>query len=125
MPLPKRSSRCAFESLLPLLTGTWTLHILWVLRNHAPIRFGALKRSIPGISAKVLTERLRLLESAELIYRDYQPTIPPQVTYGLTERAQDLIGVLDQLEVIAQRWYAEEEAKSALPTTQEPSQSLK
>jgi DNA-binding HxlR family transcriptional regulator len=47
------------------------------------------------------------------VYRDYQPTIPPQVTYSLTERAKDLIEVLDRLEVIAQKWYEEEEAELA------------
>ncbi|MDJ0797865.1 MAG: helix-turn-helix domain-containing protein [Calothrix sp. MO_167.B12] len=110
MPLPKRSSRCAFESLLTLLTGTWTLYIIWVLVNNGATRFGELKRKVEGISARVLTDRLRLLEDANLVYRDYQPTIPPQVTYSLTERAMDLIEVFDKLEVVAQKWYAEEES---------------
>ena len=109
MPLPKQSPRCAFESLLSLLTGTWTLHIIWVLVNNGSTRFGDLKRKVEGISARVLTDRLRLLEEANLVYRDYQPTILPQVTYSLTERAQDLIEVFDKLEVIAQKWYSEEE----------------
>jgi DNA-binding HxlR family transcriptional regulator len=113
MPLPKRSPRCAFESLLTLLTGAWTLYILWVLRNNGPTRFGELRRKVQGVSARILTDRLRLLEEAQLVYRDYQPTIPPQVTYSLTERAKDLIEVLDRLEVIAQKWYEEEEAELA------------
>ena len=50
-----------------------------------------------------------MLEEAGVIYRTYKPMIPPQVTYGLTERAQDLIVVLDQLDTIAQRWYAQEQ----------------
>lgn len=49
-----------------------------------------------------------MLEEAEVIYRQYKPMIPPQVTYGLTERAQDLIVVLDQLNAIAQRWYEQD-----------------
>ena len=97
------------ESLLNLLAGPWTFYILWILRSNGPTRFGALKHHIQGISSKVLTERLRMLEEADVIYRIYKPMIPPQVTYGLTERAEDLIGVLDQLSAIAQSWYEQEQ----------------
>lgn len=109
MSLPQRSSRCAFESLLTLLSGTWTLQILWVLRNCGPIRFGELKREIPGISAKVLTDRLRMLEQTGLADREYKPTIPPQVSYRLTTRAMELNEIFDRLELIAQKWYSEED----------------
>ena len=109
MSLPERSSRCAFESLLTLLTGTWTLQILWVLRNRGSIRFGELKRAIPGISAKVLTDRLRMLEQTGLVDREYKPTIPPQVSYSPTKRAMELNEVFDRLEVIAEKWYSEED----------------
>lgn len=111
MSLPQRSSRCAFESLLTLLSGTWTLQILWVLRNSSPIRFGELKRKISGISAKVLTDRLRMLEEAELVDREYKPTIPPQVSYRLTTRAMELNEIFDRLEIVAQKWYSEEDIK--------------
>jgi len=52
----------------------------------------------------MLTQRLRMLEEAGLIFRDYRPTIPPEVTYGLTDRGDELGIVLDELEVIARRW---------------------
>lgn len=109
MSLPQRSSRCAFESLLTLLSGTWTLQILWVLRSCESIRFGELKREISGISAKVLTDRLRMLEEAGLVNREYKPTIPPQVSYRITARAMELNEIFDRLEVIAQKWYFEED----------------
>lgn len=97
---------CPLAPLLSLLTGPWTLHIIWVLSTHGPTRFGALKRQLDGISSKVLTERLRTLEEASVIYRSYKPTIPPEVTYGLTDRGEDLHVVLDQLSTIARKWYA-------------------
>lgn len=78
------------------------------LRNNGPTRFGALKREIQGISSKVLTERLRMLEETEIIYREYKPSIPPEVTYGLTERGKDSIVVLDRLAAIAYKWYEQE-----------------
>ncbi|MBD2533262.1 helix-turn-helix transcriptional regulator [Nostoc flagelliforme FACHB-838] len=102
----KESVSCPMGTLLNVLGGTWTFYILWILRNNGPTRFSALKRQIEGISSKVLTEKLRMLEEAEIIYRTYEPTIPPQVTYGLTEKSQDLIVVLDQLAQIAHKWYA-------------------
>lgn len=109
MSLPNKSTSCPVTALTNLLIGPWTLYILWILRSKGPTRFGALKRQLEGISSKVLTEKLRMLEEAEVIYRLYEPTIPPQVTYGLTERAQDLIVVLDQLEAVAHKWYAKEQ----------------
>ncbi len=108
--LPESTIGCPMDSLLRLLMGPWTTYLLWVLRCHGPLRFGALKRKVPGISSKVLTERLRMLERAGVIYRDHKPTIPPQVSYGLTARGEDLGGVLNALDEIAQRWRSEEEA---------------
>jgi len=98
------------DSLLRLLMGPWTTYILWVLRSNGPTRFGELKRRVAGVSAKVLTERLRMLEEAGVIHRHFEPTIPPQVTYSLTERGQELRNVLDQLNQVACRWKAQDEA---------------
>ena len=80
------------------------MYILWTLRCDGPLRFGVLKRRLTGISSRVLTERLRLLENEELIYRQHNPTIPPEVTYGLTETGKELGEALDALEAIALRW---------------------
>jgi DNA-binding HxlR family transcriptional regulator len=91
-----------------LLSGPWTLYLLWVLATEGDARFGALKRRIAGISTKVLTERLRMLEQEGILFRHYEPTVPPQVTYGLTERGKELVTVLDQLNVLARRWYLDE-----------------
>jgi DNA-binding HxlR family transcriptional regulator len=85
------------------------MYILWVLANSGPTRFGALKRRIEGISTKMLTERLRMLEQEGILYRHYEPTVPPQVTYGLTERAKELMTILNQLDDLAQRWYGQEQ----------------
>ncbi|HEY7689033.1 MAG TPA: helix-turn-helix domain-containing protein [Dongiaceae bacterium] len=112
MVMPKSPVGCPLDSLLRLLMGPWTTYILWVLTSNGPTRFGELKRRVPGISAKVLTERLRMLQEAEVIYRDFQPTIPPQVTYSLTERGKELHGVLESLSGIAQRWKAADAARA-------------
>lgn len=112
MAMPKSPVGCPLDSLLRLLMGPWTTYILWVLTSNGPTRFGELKRRVPGISAKVLTERLRMLQDAEVIYRDFQPTIPPQVTYSLTARGKELHGVLESLSEIARRWKAMDAARA-------------
>jgi DNA-binding HxlR family transcriptional regulator len=82
------------------------MYILCVLNTHdGAMRFGDLRRQVVGISPKVLTERLRKLESIGVISRDYQPTIPPQVSYTLTERGKELREPLARLCDLAWRWY--------------------
>ena len=93
--------------MLEILTRPWTLHILWALSHNGPMRFGVLRKSVEGVSARVLTERLRMLESAGFIFRHYEQTIPPAVTYGITDRMQDIQKVLAQLEGLARKWNME------------------
>lgn len=95
---------CPMAGMLETLTRPWTLHILWTLSNNGPTRFGVLRRSVEGISSRVLTERLRALEEKGFIYREYKPTIPPEVTYGITDRMKDIQKVLGGLDKLAQKW---------------------
>jgi len=90
-------SPCAISGLLEVLTRPWTMHILW-----------ALSMNVAGISSRVLTERLRTLEDKGFVFRHYEPTIPPAVTYGITERMKDIQKVLALLEGMARKWSAEE-----------------
>jgi DNA-binding HxlR family transcriptional regulator len=99
---------CPIGGLLETLTRPWTLHILWALSHNGPTRFGALRRGVAGISSRVLTERLRALEEKGFLYRDYKPTIPPEVTYGLTKRVKDIQKVLAELGRLAQKWKMED-----------------
>jgi DNA-binding HxlR family transcriptional regulator len=108
MPLPASPMGCPMDALLRVLMGPWTTYILFVLRSNGPTRFGELKRRVSGISAKILTERLRMLEHAEIIRRHYTPTIPPQVTYELATRGHELSDVIDRLNAIARTWQAED-----------------
>src|SRR5271166_6780959 len=107
----KRSSKtpspCAISGLLELLTRPWTMHILWSLSTNGPMRFGVLRKNVEGISSRVLTERLRTLEDARFVFRHYEPTIPPAVTYGITDRMKDIEKVLHQLDGLARKWQGE------------------
>jgi DNA-binding HxlR family transcriptional regulator len=97
---------------LEVLARPWTMHILWTLSNKGPTRFGVLRREIGGISSRVLTERLRGLEEKKIVYREYEPTIPPAVTYGITKRMQDISQVLCDLNSLAQKWQQEDVAET-------------
>jgi DNA-binding HxlR family transcriptional regulator len=106
--LPPKCPRPTHE-LLQLLTRPWTMHVLWALSSGGPTRFGALRRQIEGISSRLLTERLRTLEEKGFIYRHYEPTIPPAVTYGLTKRMQEISEALEKLDELARKWQVEDD----------------
>ena len=105
---------CPMAGLLETLTRPWTLHVLWALSHNGPMRFGALRRSIEGVSSRVLTERLRVLEEKGFIYRDYKPSIPPEVTYGLTKRTAEIQEVFAELGRLAQKWKMEDEPRATV-----------
>lgn len=106
--LVKEPNPCQMGGLLEILARPWTMHILWTLSTQGPTRFGALRRQVGSISSRVLTERLRELEKQGFVYRQYEPTIPPAVTYGITSRMEDIGRVLEQLHGLAQKWKEED-----------------
>lgn len=96
--------RCPMHGLLSLLTGPWTTYILWMIRQSGEMRFGQLKKQMPNISAKVLTERLRMLEEAGILNRVQENIIPPKVTYSFTQRGHQLEALLDEINSLALHW---------------------
>lgn len=84
------------------------MYILWVLEEKGTLRFGELRREVEGISTKVLTDRLRMLEGSGIVDRLYEPTVPPKVSYQLTLRGQELSEPLNLLCDLASRWYGNE-----------------
>ncbi|NJL21078.1 MAG: helix-turn-helix transcriptional regulator [Leptolyngbyaceae cyanobacterium SM1_3_5] len=104
----KDSVCTSLEKLLNQISGQWTMYILWILDTNGAMRFGELRRQVDGISPKVLTQRLRMLEEIGIVYRHYKPTVPPQVSYELTERGKELSKPLYNLCDLASRWYSDE-----------------
>ncbi len=111
MKFSDASISCPMDSLLQIISGPWTTYILWRLANYKKVRFGELKRLVPGISSRVLTERLRKLENCGLVERHYKPTIPPEVSYSLSERGQELRVILNQLSELSIKWDLAEKCK--------------
>jgi DNA-binding HxlR family transcriptional regulator len=102
---------CAMGGLLEMLTRPWTLHIVWLLGTNGPMRFGSLRRSVEGISARLLTVRLRTLEERGFVTRTVRPTNPPEVTYSPTSRLRDMEGFMKQLNVLSQKWQHEDRTR--------------
>jgi DNA-binding HxlR family transcriptional regulator len=98
------SAGCPMSSLLEMLTRPWTLHILWLLSFNGPMRFGVLKRRAGGISARLLTLRLRTLEAEGLVRRSVVAGKVPEVTYSPTARLSEMNEVMAHLHRLSERW---------------------
>lgn len=103
----KENDHEPLQRLMAILASPWTLLLLHRLHTEGPKRFGELKRRLGKISTKTLTERLRLLEAEGWLLRHYEPTVPPQVTYSITDKVLELDNVMIELDRIAERWYGD------------------
>ena len=74
---------CGFAAALNAIGGKWKTMILWEV-SLAPRRFGELRRSLPGVSEKVLTQQLREMETDDLIQRKVFPGPVQRVEYSVT-----------------------------------------
>jgi len=93
-----------FHAAIELIGKRWTGAIVAAL-TEGPLRFGELARAVPGLSDRLLSQRLRELESEGLVERDVVPGTPVRVTYSLTEKGTDLQPALQELRIWAQRWH--------------------
>ena len=89
---------CPVETTLLLIGDKWKVMILRDLMTGTK-RFGALRRSIPAISQKILTQHLRAMEADGLVHREVYAEVPPRVEYSLTETGESLRPVLDAMSV--------------------------
>jgi len=92
-----------FHRAVELIGRRWTGAIVRVLLG-GPRRFNELLAAVPGISDRLLTERLRELEHEELIVRRVEPGSPVKVIYELTSAGAELQESLDALGRWAERW---------------------
>ena len=87
---------CPVETTLILMDDRWKMLIVRELLTGTK-RFGELKKSLTGISQKVLTQHLRLMEENELVHREVYAEVPPRVEYSLTETGLSLKLVHDAM----------------------------
>ncbi|MFI3208789.1 MAG: helix-turn-helix domain-containing protein [Eubacteriales bacterium] len=91
-PLPA----CPVETTLTLISDKWKILILRDLSSGTK-RFGELKKSVTGVSPKVLTSNLRQMEENGIVNRVVYAEVPPKVEYSLTELGYSLDPVLDAM----------------------------
>lgn len=96
--------------VVAVLSGRWTIHVISVLNEHGRLRFTELRRLLPGIAPKVLTQRLRQLERDGLVTRSQLAESPPRVEYETTRLARSLTPVFAEILSWATRHLPEVEA---------------
>lgn len=89
-------SICCVDSTLKVIGGKWKLIILWHLTRQT-MRFSELEKNIPGVTQKMLTQKLREMEKDRLITRKVYPIVPPKVEYKVTDHGRSLNKVLREL----------------------------
>lgn len=97
--LQERSYGCPVELTLSAIGGKWKILILWNLRGQT-LRYSELRRTLPRVTHKMLSQQLRELEADGLVHREVYPVVPPKVEYSLTEEGARLVPVLTEM----QKW---------------------
>ncbi|KUN29950.1 transcriptional regulator [Streptomyces antibioticus] len=85
MPARRGPYICGIDAALDVVSGKWKGLILWELHAHGTRRFAELRRALPGVSEKMLTQHLRQMEEDGLIDRKVYAEVPPKVEYSLTD----------------------------------------
>jgi DNA-binding HxlR family transcriptional regulator len=92
-----------FHAAIELIGKRWTGAILSAL-TEGPQRFAELTRAVPGLSDRLLSQRLRELEEEGLVEREVEAGTPVRVTYSLTEKGGELGPAISELKSWARRW---------------------
>ncbi len=93
---------CPVTTAMDVIGGKWKVIILYHLRDNT-LRFGELRRCIPKITQKMLTQQLRELEANYLVARKAYAEVPPRVEYTSTPIADELRPIMDMLCAWAER----------------------
>jgi DNA-binding HxlR family transcriptional regulator len=92
-----------FHAAIELIGKRWTGAIVSALTD-GPKRFGELGKAVPGLSDRLLSQRLRELEEAGVVEREVEPETPVKVSYSLTGKGADLGPAIAELKAWARRW---------------------
>ncbi|GAA0730497.1 helix-turn-helix domain-containing protein [Clostridium malenominatum] len=97
LELKNKNYRCTFEITMDLIGGKWKPLIIWHLGTKGTQRFNELRKLIPQITQKMLTQQLRELESDNLVIRKVYPQVPPKVEYSLSDLGETLMPILSMM----------------------------
>ena len=96
MKIQPCDDKCPVKASLNLFGGKWTLMIIFQI-NNTVLRYGELKRAIPGISEKMLIQELNKLVKNKLVSKKSYPEIPPRVEYRLTALGVKALPIIEKL----------------------------
>lgn len=96
---PPTPEECPLLECMSVLGRAWAPSVIWFL-SGGPRRFNELRIDIPPVSAKVLSTRLRELDSEGIIARKVQPTSPPSVEYSLTDLGRMLVPAIEAIATV-------------------------
>ena len=114
---PKPHLCAKFHKAVELIGGRWTGAVIRLLLTDR-MRFAELRASIPDISDRMLSERLRELESEGIVARIVVPETPVRVEYELTEKGRALEQALCAVGRWAERWVTDETPAAVKPARQ-------
>jgi len=93
-----------FHQAVELIGRRWTGAILEILMQAGPLRFSTIAQAVPDLSDRMLSDRLKELESNHLVERTVYPGPPVRVQYALTLKGQELAPALAELKRWARHW---------------------
>ena len=94
--MKKIKSSCPVERSLEIISGKWKICILWKL-SEKNYRFGELRKSMPDITIKMLSQQLKELELGKFVHRKDFQTMPLKVEYSITTFGQSLVPIINQI----------------------------
>lgn len=97
---------CPIARTAELVGDTWTILIVRDLMRGAR-RFGQLQTSLGSVSPKTLSQRLKMLEAAEILTRHAYAEIPPRVEYSLTEKGHALLSIVEAMREFGEQYLLE------------------
>ena len=104
-PRSADSECCPYlHEAVELVGKRWSGAIVYVLLHGGPMRFSEICQSIPQISDRLLSERMKELEARGIVERRVGGASPARVEYELTKMGRDLAPALEELEAWAHRW---------------------
>ncbi|MEM0133870.1 MAG: helix-turn-helix domain-containing protein [Thermoplasmatales archaeon] len=99
----RKNSTCPVERTLYILRDVWTFMILRDLCTESR-GFNQLKKSVEGISSRMLSEKLKFLEEEGILDRSIENSRPIRVTYALTEKGKSLSSVVESMRSWGESW---------------------
>lgn len=97
MKFDKNEPICSVDYAFKRIGGKYKGRILWFLHMNTIMRYGEIRRALPDITPKMLTQTLRELEEDSLVNRKVFHEVPPKVEYSLTEIGEELVPFINYL----------------------------